>query len=236
MPLIEVHAHLDILDTIVELQVREKLTYALLIDRDWKRAVRTVRANAAHTGALLHYNPGGDSLAELEKTVAANPGVVRGIKLHPSMDNYDIAPAVLSDVFAVAQRHNVLVASHTDARSPAGKFEPIMARYPDLTFIAYHAYPGPEAFALVNKYPNTYIDTSFTAWGKAFQQEALAAVGKDRILFGIDSPLGFPQKDGVYGLHYRDAAREVAAFYDNDPDVCEAVFSRNAMRILGVPG
>jgi predicted TIM-barrel fold metal-dependent hydrolase len=235
MPLIEVHAHLDILDSIVGLQVREKLTYALLLDRDWERVIRTVKAHPGRTGALLHYNPASNTLPKLEQAIRANPGVVRGIKLHPSADNYDISVATLGGVFDVALRCSVLVASHTDPRSPAGSFEPLMAAHPQLTFIAYHANPGPDAFALVKRYRNVYIDTSFTAWGRQFQQQALKTIGRERILFGIDSPLGFPQKDGVYGLHYRDAAREVAAFYDNDPVVVEAVMFRNAARLLGLP-
>jgi predicted TIM-barrel fold metal-dependent hydrolase len=234
IPLIEVHAHLDILDTIVELQLREQLTYALLIDRDWQRAIRTVRAHPKTTGALLHFSPGADSLAELERTIAAHAGTVQGVKLHPSMDHYAVDVSLLDGVFTVAEQAGVLVASHTDPQSPAGRFEPLMAKHPDLRFIAYHANPGPEAFALVKSYPNVYIDTSFTAWGKSFQQQALAAVGRDRILFGIDSPLGFPQTDGVYGLHYRDAAQEVAGFYDNDPAVCDAVLHGNAERLLGL--
>ncbi len=159
---------------------------------------------------------------------------MKGIKLHPSMDHYEIGVDVLDEVFAIAERRNVLVASHTDASCPAGTFGPVMKVHPEATLILYHAHPGPEAFAVVNSHPNVYIDVSYLAWGKAFQQQALAAVGRDRILFGIDPPLGFPQKDGVYGLHYRDAAREVAEFYDNDPEVVEAVLHRNAERMLGL--
>jgi len=234
VPLVETHAHLDILESIVELQIREGVRYALLIDRQWKRALATVRAHPQRTGALLHFNPRADSLSELEKTIRANPGVVQGIKLHPSMDRYEVSARELDDVFAVAEGCGVLVASHTDAQSPAGRFRPIMDRRPTLRFIAYHACPGPEAFELVNAFANVYIDTSFTAWGRAFQQQALAAIGKDRILFGIDSPLGFPCANGAYGPHYRDAAREVAEFYDSDSEVCEAVFHRNAARLLNM--
>ena len=79
-----------------------------------------------------------------------------------------------------------------------------------------------------------YLDVSFTAWGKDFQQKALKAVGKDKILFGIDSPLGFPTDTDSLLPHFRQAAKEVAAFYNFDRETVESVFYKNAIRLLNL--
>ena len=56
----------------------------------------------------------------------------------------------------------------------------------------------------------------------------------DRVVFGIDSPIAFPQ-DEVKHLqpHFRQAAGEVADFYNQDPKWLAGIFWKNAESLLG---
>jgi predicted TIM-barrel fold metal-dependent hydrolase len=232
MPIIETHCHVGWVTNIVELQQTEKLRYALLIDGDWARVIALVREDLEHRGALLAYNPTKQSTEDLRQAISANKDAVKGIKLNPSADNYKPGLEALDSVFALANETGVIVVTHTDSSTRSGLFGPVLEKYPRTTLILYHACPMDEAFALVNKYRNAYIDVSFTAFNKELQQAALKQIGRKKIVFGIDSPLGFPEKDGRCLPHYRDAAREVGAFYGDDKDVVEHVLYKNAMRIL----
>jgi len=232
IPLIETHCHTGWESNIIELQKTENLRYALLIDDNWPRVIALARKDLAHRGALLALNPTKQSIDELRKVIMDNRDAVKGIKLNPSADAYTADMTTLDSVFALANEMGVILVTHTDASSPAGRFGPVLAKHPRTTLILYHACPMDEAFALVKKYHNVYIDVSFTAFNKDLQQAALKQTGRKKIVFGIDSPLGFPQKDGRCLPHYRDAAAEVGAFYGHDKDVVEHVLYRNAMHML----
>lgn len=244
MPLIESHSHgsltgkdLPTITDLIALQRRERLNYVVMIIEDKPEQVAAVRENKDFMCAMLWVNPLKEGwLENAERFTRENRDILRGYKLHPSIHHFDVKPELLDGLFALANREHLFIVTHTDnGPSKAGQYRPLLEKYPATKLILYHASPAQEAFALVKAFPNVYVDVSYLAWGKPFQQEALRAVGKEKILYGIDSPLGFQNKDGVLLPHYRDAAAEVAAFYDNDRDVVERVFYRNAARLFELP-
>ena len=237
LPAIEMHSHITDAAGIA-LMRRERLRYALIMDTDNHAAMEAARANADLLGALVWLNPAKAGwMDEATRYLAAYPDVLKGFKLHPDGDHYRASLDVLGPLFELANRYGLMIQSHTSDQSGncnAGLFAPIMQAYPKTTFIAIHGCPAEEAFALVNAFANVYIDTSYTAWGAGYQKRALVAAGQQRIVMGLDSPLGFPSKDGKVEPHFRDAIREICGFYDDDPDVAECVMYGNARRILGL--
>lgn len=242
MPLIEVHCHVFsspkgwTVGEAVALQNSERLRYALLIIEPEQKLIDETREHRERAGALLWANPKEAGWVEnLEALWRANRDVVRGFKLHPTGGGYDVKPELLEPLFALAEKEGLLIVTHTDnGRSRAGQYRPLLEKHPGVKIVFYHASPADEVIGLVRDFANAYLDMSYLGWGRDYQQRILRAVGSDRILFGIDSPLGFPRTENGFGKHYRDAAAEVAAFYDNRRDVVEAVLYRNAARLLGL--
>ena len=77
---------------------------------------------------------------------------------------------------------------HTGANDccHAGRFETFIQQYPELKFVLCHARPSAEAFPLMMKYPNVWIDTAFLPFHDLsvnFTKDI-----EDRILFGTDYP------------------------------------------------
>lgn len=242
LPLIETHCHVGItgkasFENLKDLQEEENIAYALIIGKDINGIINNCSKYPEETGALLWINPGDTiNYKNLLTTISKNSNVVKGIKLHPNVDHYLVSSELLDSVFWLVNKKDILLVSHTsDTKwSKAEMFAPLMQKYPNTKFILYHATPLDDCIKLVNKYSNVFIDVSYTAWGKEIQQKALAEMGKEKILFGIDSPLGFKTENDKFLPHYRDAAREVAGFYDFDRDVVEHVLYKNAAKLLGV--
>jgi len=241
MPLIDVHCHAEMpgihnTDNTLKLILEEKLDYVLILCTKYDEVINKVKPYKDKIGVMLYFVPEiKERYKILDSLTLANRGIVKGYKLHPSTYQHEISVNLLDSLFMMANKYDLLIVTHTDsAWSQASKYKPLLEKYPDTKLILYHAAPASEAFELVNKYKNVYIDVSFTAWGKDFQQKALHAIGKDKILFGIDSPLGFPADSNGLKPHYRQAAKEVAAFYDFDKEICEAVFYKNAAKLIGI--
>jgi predicted TIM-barrel fold metal-dependent hydrolase len=239
MPLIDVHCHAEMpgaynTDNVIKLILQEKMNYVLMLCTKYDELIDKVKPYKDKIGVMLYFVPEMKNRYKiLDSVTLANKDLVRGYKLHPSAYKHEITVALLDSLFMLANKYNLLIVTHTDsAWSQASKYKPLLEKYPDTKLILYHAAPAQEAFDLVNKYKNVYIDVSFTAWGKDFQQKALKAVGKDKILFGIDSPLGFPEDSSGLKPHFRQAAKEVAAFYNFDREVVEAVLYKNAAKLL----
>jgi predicted TIM-barrel fold metal-dependent hydrolase len=146
-----------------------------------------------------------------------------GLKLHPFVQRFTPwAPAFLPWYERVA-RHRGIVVFHTGfdhfygGHLPLSGFEAILADFPEMTVILAHAgYPRvAEAFALVARFPNVYVDTvhvlaPLTAtWDPGDQQVAQSALREglarfpDRVLFGTDHPAG----TSTLAAMYADAQR-----------------------------
>jgi len=245
-PLIETHCHIDgrdgsvFAEEMLALQALENLQYALLLggrDQNFRAAAEMLLPFQDRAGLMLFIHPDKHAAEELKPLLAEYPQLIRGFKLHPSGMGFRADLETLDWLFALANETDLLVVSHTDKseNSQAGLFRPLMERYPQTKLVLCHAFPFEQALDVASSFKNVYIDTSYTAWNAEFQRRALRELGKEKILFGIDSPWGFPKdEDGRYLPHYRAAATEVAAFFNNDPDVVAHVMYKNAARLLNV--
>ncbi len=243
-PLIETHCHIDwadgsfFADEVLALQKQEGLRYALLLggcDQNFRAVAEKLAPHQDRAGLMLYIHPDQHTAEELKPLLEDYPQLIRGFKLHPSGMDFRVGLETLDWLFALANQYDLRVLSHTDSseNSQAGLFRPLMERYPQTQLILAHAFPFEQALDVASSFDRVYIDTSYTAWNADFQKQALRVLGKEKILFGIDSPIGFKKDEGgKYLPHYREAAAEVAAFYDNDPDVVDFVLFKNAARLL----
>jgi predicted TIM-barrel fold metal-dependent hydrolase len=230
---IEMHSHIDTEDGIALLR-QERIDYALLMWRGNPRVVEMARQNKDVVGVLPWVVPTQEGyLAKAEAAARKNADVVRGFKLHPAMDHYKVSLELLGGLFELANTMNLMIQSHTEPGScNAAKFGPLMKAYPKTKLILLHGSPADETFEVINAYENVYVDMSSTAWGKKFQAAALNAVGKKKIVMGLDSPIGFPHEGKQVRPHFRQAIQEIAAFYDHDADVVAHVLYKNARGLL----
>lgn len=154
-----------------------------------------------------------------------NPALM-GVKIHPYRDNFALDVDQLEPLLRFVQSHKLAILFHTDDRKETEgltqptTYEPIIQRYPDITFVIGHAGAyGPArvtgnsvqaksywnrvkplvqgALDIAARYPNAYVETSYLGIDKAtIIKEAidLDPMGplKERILIGTDFPLGPP--------------------------------------------
>lgn len=108
-------------------------------------------------------------------------------KIHPEAVNY--SDRDLDDVCTIIGGMNKPLLIHTGGVqcTRALRFESIVRRYKEQTFILCHARPSEDAFSLLNKYENVWIDTAFLSAGKI--KNYVSRHNEDRILFGSDYPI-----------------------------------------------
>jgi predicted TIM-barrel fold metal-dependent hydrolase len=235
IPAIEMHSHIVDPDGIAVLR-DERIAYALVMTKNNLLAFDVARKNSDILGALLWLDPTapGYCLAA-EAALGEHADIVKGFKLHPDIDRYDVTFDALEGVFALANERRMMIQAHTGGGGcNAARFAPLLAAHPETTLVLLHGHPADEAWALARSFPNVYVDLSATAWGKDYQSRAVRAVGKTRIVMGLDSPEGFPTHRGRVLPHFRDAMRQIASFYDHDADILEHVFYENGRRMLGL--
>lgn len=246
LPLIDCHAHADLvlrgrpttLPQMLELFRSESIEYGLLLGRYPEQQIPLLKEHSDYAGFLIWTKPGAPGWFErVEAQILGNPKLVRGVKLHPSMDGYKAGVDGLEPLFASAQEHGFLVVTHTDASeySHCDNFRPLLKKYPNVCLGLYHSWPLEAALSLLKDYPQTWVDTSFTACDGVVQRRIVEAVGKERVLMGLDAPLGFPLLEDGFAPHYRAFMREdLCAWFDEDRAIIEAIAFRNARRLLGI--
>ncbi len=127
---------------------------------------------------------------------------LKGLKLHPPLQNFSMADPRLSGVIETCIDMDLPILIHTGpiysqfARLGYSSSEPIddlAIRYPEAKFIVAHANPLSLDPILVAKHPNVYFDTTivFSWYVSLFPQLGPATFGQmrtdDRILFGTDA-------------------------------------------------
>lgn len=238
--IVETHCHIDWegddkMEELVALQRDENLSYVFQISKNFEALLSLVRQNKDFCTAVPWVMPTHENyLEEFDSVYKNNKELIKAIKIHPSMDSFEISIDLLKPLFNYANENDLVIVTHTDNKAKSSFFNPLMELYPQTKLVLYHASPWQEALDLISLYPNVYMDMSYLAWNKEFQQMAVKTVGKEKILFGIDSPIGFKTEKGKLLPHYREAAIEIADFYDNDKDVVEHIFYKNAERLFNL--
>lgn len=132
---------------------------------------------------------------------------LRGVKLHPDIQNFKVDDPKIMNIFEICNRKNLPILLHTgDSRydnSNPNRVEKILKAFPDLTIIGAHLGGWSiweDAYKTLSKYPNFYVDTcsSFYALSKNTAKAIIEAYGTDRVIFGTDFPMWKQKEDLEY--------------------------------------
>ena len=129
---------------------------------------------------------------------------LKGIKLHPDIQNFKIDDFRMLKIYELCEKHALPILMHTgDNRydnSNPNRLVPILETYTDLTVIGGH-FGGysvwDDAEKSLTGYDNFYVDTSSSLWviSPERAKELVYAYGVDKVLFGTDYPLWTPQAE-----------------------------------------
>lgn len=173
-----------------------------------------------------------DPVEELDRLRAAG---FQGFKLHPEFQSFRPDDERLDPLYEGAARRGLIVFFHagkdiaipTVHSDPAG-FARLLERHPKLVVVLAHMggwRQWDEAERLLAG-ADVYLDTAFsmTYLGERRFCRLVDAVGAEHVLFGSDGPWG-------------DVAAELARLREMPlpSDDLEAILSRNATRLLGMP-
>jgi hypothetical protein len=197
-----------------------------------------------HSGRLvpLHCPDFTDHSTTLSKLVsAASEEGIRGLKIHPRMQDVSVRDSVLDDVAAWAADQQIPIlfdvfpygkhVANPDVRVLA--YEPLARRHPKATIILAHAggYQVLETFLLMKALDNVYFDVSFSfsyfAGSSVIQdlEFALRRAPAGRVLYGSD----FPEVDsGEYLQLVRNHGRSLSE------EQTQQLFSGAAATIFGI--
>ncbi len=151
-----------------------------------------------------------ESVRELERAIGELG--LRGVKIHPSMQEFYPNDAALDPIWEFAQAHDVPVLCHTGASAPAHSdifsrpmlLDEVAVKFPRLRLILAHAGRPfyAEAALLLRKHPNVYVDLSANV-GRRDGEALLAFVllflqvyagVPERVLFASDYPVFSPKE------------------------------------------
>lgn len=145
----------------------------------------------AHPSRLIGFcrldpNFGEKALMELERSVQVLG--LRGIKLHPTSQNFSLDNPWLSELLAVAADMGLPVIFDTGKKmSPPTGIARLAAEYPRLKIIMAHINLLDESIAAAKAFPNIYLGTTGYFNLKKLAQ-AVHEAGAHRFISGSDSP------------------------------------------------
>lgn len=156
---------------------------------------------------------------------------LHGVKLHPDIQRFGIDENRVHAIYELCEGRLPILMHTGDSRfdySNPNRMEPILSRYPKLTVIGAH-FGGwsvwEEATARLAKYENFLVDcsSSLYAMPPARARELIMAYGTDRVLFGTDYPMWYPEVEiaRLMEVELTDAERE-------------DIFYNNAARLFGI--
>jgi hypothetical protein len=241
MKIIDAHCHVGAgvtcsqnADDLLREMDRHKVDSAVIVPMDKYIAVlnregneRILSAAAKHPKRFIPFvtvNPwyGEQAVSELSRCFRLGAA---GVKLHPSIQGFQITDAIVFPVVERAIEHGMPIYFHTGTAVCSSPFQltELAMRYPEGTFIMGHAAYADywnDVASSVKAVPNIYIETSqhLPVFIRALVQE----VGADRVIYGSDSPKA-------------DMAIEIEKItrYIESADDLERIFNKNMSKILG---
>ena len=151
-------------------------------------------------------------------------------KIHPEAVDY--SDYDLDDICIVIGGMKKPLLIHTGGImcAHASRFESIIRKYKQQIFILCHARPSEEAFLLLNKYDNVWVDTAFLSIEKL--KAYVSEFNDDRILFGSDYPINrwfseYMDDEKWYGKQIKDIS-ECFPFR-----VSEKILCKNYLELFG---
>ncbi len=129
---------------------------------------------------------------------------LKGIKMHPDIQKFAVDDDRMKKIYSLASKSNIPVLLHTgDNRydySNPNRLIPVLKEFPNLTFIGAH-FGGytlwEEAAKQLKDIPNLYVDcsSSFAVIGKDRGKKLIEMYTPDKVLFGSDYPMYYPEND-----------------------------------------
>ena len=123
---------------------------------------------------------------------------LKGVKLHPDIQNFKIDEERYFPIYELCEKHSLPILMHTgDYRydnSNPNRVIPILETFKDLTLVGAH-FGGwsiyDEASKQLCKYDNFFVDCSsaFYALDKSDAKTIINRYGADKVLFGTDYPM-----------------------------------------------
>ncbi len=132
---------------------------------------------------------------------------LKGVKLHPDIQNFKVDDPKVLKIFELCEKNNLPVLLHTgDFRfdnSNPDRVATVLEKFPNLTVIGAH-FGGwsvwEEATEKLSKYKNFYVDTcsSFYALEKDTAKRIIETYGADKVIFGTDFPMWKQEEELEY--------------------------------------
>ena len=132
---------------------------------------------------------------------------LKGVKLHPDMQEFPIDGRRGMQICALCERYDVPILMHTgDSRYDhcnPNRLVPLLKAFPDLTLVGAHMGGWSlweTAWQSLAEFPNLYVDcsSSFPYLTKEAAAGIIRAYGTDRVLFGTDYPMWSPAPELEY--------------------------------------
>jgi len=158
---------------------------------------------------------------------------VKGLKLHPQLQQFMPAAPEAMALYGLAGRERVPVLWHcgpVGIELPSARkfvqipnYEAPLAQCPDTTFILGHAgaLSCENAIPLQRRYPNAYLEVSCISLSQMWK--VVAEADPDRIVYGTDWPF----------YHHALALAKVLVATEGQPELRRKILHDNAARLLG---
>lgn len=176
-------------------------------------------------GTLHQDSP--DMISDVKNVVSLG---LKGIKLHPDIQNFKIDEKRHYLMYELACKYNLPILMHTgDNRydnSNPNRLKNVLNDFPDLTLIGAH-FGGWSVYEEASKelcgYKNLFVDCSSSFYRLTDEQikEIIARYGYDKVLFGTDYPMWNPEKE-----------LERLFSLDVNEDNLKKILSENAKRVF----
>ncbi|MDR2371244.1 MAG: amidohydrolase [Treponema sp.] len=177
------------------------------------------------TGVGTLHRDMADPAGEIERMIGLG---LKGIKLHPDMQKFDIDDKKMMDMYAMLEGRMIAIFHTGDYRygfSHPSRLAKVLDAFPALTAVAAH-FGGWSLYDLALEYfrgRSCYLDVSSAIpyLGMERARELIRIYGAERILFGSDFPMWDPASclEEFNRIDLRDDERELILY-------------KNALRIL----
>jgi predicted TIM-barrel fold metal-dependent hydrolase len=174
--------------------------------------------------------------AQLAALTARLP--IRGLKLHPTANIYEIETGFLRPVFEHCRAEHRFLCVHTDThRSGPARLTELVLDFPDVDVVLIHMDDPVNSIFLAKRCPNVYLETSWIErkWQNlAPVKLALDSVAPHQILFGTDFPYEFPIPGHLAGIGTARSYEAIIEYYREllPADVAERILYSNARDFL----
>lgn len=118
--------------------------------------------------------------------IKPNVAKIKGLKIHPEINNYPVDINTLGAVFEFANKYQLPITTHTGKKTNPRSFHPLVKRYPEVKLLLAHMTPLPESLELAQKNKNVFLETSHT--DPKIVLKAFNNCGQGKIVFGSDFP------------------------------------------------